>query len=119
MSECFFCEKPEPCGCPLSSYGELPIGAQKPEAPFPAEYLQAHEWGWSKKQADEFFEYFDKWLYCDRETTYLDKATGLRLGTGKIQKRKGVAFAVETEHSQVRGTADEMEQTVNDDHCEG
>ena len=41
MSNCFWCEKPEPCGCPLSSYGELPVEAKNPDALFPAVYLRA------------------------------------------------------------------------------
>jgi len=117
-TKCFWSEQPLPCGCDHCLEEAAEIEAKKPK-PFPAEYLQAHEWGWSKERATEFFEFFDKWLYCDRETTYIDKATGERKGTGKVLNRKGVAFAYDPDHTQVRGTADELEQTVDEDHCDG
>jgi hypothetical protein len=71
--------------------------------------LQAAKWGFSKNEADDLKERFSEWLYCDR---VLQKS-------GIIQKRKGVNFAADPGHSQVRGTYDEQLQTVNEDHCDG
>src|ERR1035437_5842849 len=102
--KCFFCGEPLPCNCDAGQEEPKPV-----VTPFPAEYLTAHEGGWTTKQADEFFDYFNKWLYCDR----INQKSGL------LQRRKGVAFAVDPDHSQVRGTYDEMTQIADEDHCDG
>jgi hypothetical protein len=85
------------------------LDQELPPSEFPAKYLQAHEWGFSVEQATELFNRFGQWLYCDR---IIQKS-------GLIQKRKGVNFAADPGHSQVRGTYDEQLQTVEDDHCDG
>ncbi len=95
------------------------IEEKKKASIFPAPYLQPHEWGWSKTEADEFFTYFNEYLYCDREILYKDKNTGLMLPTGNILNRKSVAYAVDPNHSQVRGTADSQFKVIDEDHCAG
>jgi alkylated DNA repair dioxygenase AlkB len=99
--------KPNKCMC-----------TKEPE-PFPAPYFQAHEWGWSKAEADEFFHYFNDVQFCEREILYRDKATGSMLPTGNVLGRKSVAYAYDPNHSQVRGTADETAKVVDADHCVG
>jgi hypothetical protein len=68
VSDCFFCEKPEPCGCPLSSYEASP----PPPEPFPAPYYAPGTWGWSVKNADELFNYFKDFNACHLRNPYND-----------------------------------------------
>ena len=65
------------------------------DSSFPAEYTPDFL---TAKEADEFYAFFNDWHYCDY----------LIAKSGRVQKRKGVAFAVDPNHTQVRGTADQM-----------
>jgi hypothetical protein len=64
-------------------------------------------------EANEFLEFFSHWNYCDTANRY-----------GAMLLRKGIAFASDPDHSQVRGTYDgTLIQTdgseLTDDHCDG
>ncbi|MGB8866105.1 MAG: hypothetical protein WCC71_18620 [Candidatus Sulfotelmatobacter sp.] len=73
----------------------LPGLEEYAETPFPAEYTPNFL---TPAEADEFFNFFNTWHYCDYRLPQ----------SGLIQKRKGVAFAIDPDHTQVRGTADAM-----------
>ena len=91
----------------------IPGLEEESSSDFPCKYLQAPEWGWSTEEADGLFERFDKWLYCDT----FNKKSGMKL------KRHGVAFAVDTNHSQVSSTYDNayahLDCVEGMDHCDG
>ncbi len=76
---------------------------------FPCAYHPPGTWGWSGEDADEFLALFEDWSYCDR----------IIAKSGLIQRRKGLTFAYDPEHTQVRGAYDAMLQTVDEDHCHG
>ncbi len=76
------------------------------QSEFPCEYVPGFL---SKEEANALHARFIGWLYCDR---VIQKS-------GLVQKRKGVVFATNPDHTQVRGTYDEMLQTVDEDHCDG
>jgi alkylated DNA repair dioxygenase AlkB len=80
------------------------------ESPFPPEYTPNFL---TPKEADDFFAFFNDWHYCD----YKIVKSGLAL------KRKGVAFAADPNHTQVRGTKASgvtygaMDTENDDDDC--
>jgi len=76
---------------------------------FPCAYHAPGTWGWPVEDAEEFLAFFKDWSYCDR----------IIAKSGLIQRRKGLTFAYDPEHTQVRGAYDAMLQTVDDDHCHG
>lgn len=76
---------------------------------FPCAYHAPGTWGWSIPKADEFLAFFKDWSYCDR----------IIAKSGLIQKRKGLTFAYDPDHTQVRGAYDAMLQTVDEEHCDG
>lgn len=65
-------------------------------------------------EADEFLEFFTHWEYCD-----------MRNRQGAVLRRKGITFAPELNHSQVRGSFDgsvtlpDGSVEGEDDHCDG
>jgi hypothetical protein len=68
----------------------------------------------TKDEADEFFQFFVNWHYCDTENSY-----------GKVNRRKGVAFVPDAylNHSQVIGVqgtlTDGTMLASEQDHCDG
>jgi hypothetical protein len=76
------------------------------ESEFPCEYVPDFL---PKEEERALHARFIDWLYCDR---IIQKS-------GRVQRRKGVVFASNPDHTQVRGTYDEMLQTVDEDHCDG
>ena len=80
------------------------------ESPFPAEYTPNFL---TPKEADDFFSFFNDWHYCDYKI----------VKSGLVLKRKGVAFAADPNHTQVRGskasgvTYGAMDTENDDDDC--
>jgi hypothetical protein len=63
----------------------------------------------SSQEADDLFDFLMGWNYCEMNNRH-----GLPL------RRKGVAWAYDPDHSQVRGTSDSRTTEVDeDDHCDG
>src|SRR6202020_2036558 len=60
-------------------------------SPFPAEYTPNFL---TPKEANDFFSFFNDWHYCDYKI----------VKSGLVLKRKGVAFAADPDHTQVRAS---------------
>jgi alkylated DNA repair dioxygenase AlkB len=79
-------------------------------SPFPAEYTPNFL---TPNEADDFYAFFNDWHYCDYKI----------VKSGLILKRKGVAFAADPNHTQVRGTKASgvtygaMDTENDDDDC--
>jgi hypothetical protein len=80
-----------------------------PEPVFPCDYEPNFL---NTQEADALFNRFNEWLYCGM----VNSKSGLTI------KRKGVSFASDINHSQVRGTYDDVftfNKADAEDHCDG
>jgi len=111
VSNCFFCEKPEPCGCLMSSYEAPP----PPPEPFPVPYYAPGTWGWSVKDADELFNHFKGFDACHLPNPYNDMLLNTR----------SISYCADPEHAQAIGGYDKPGKPKNagqveeEEHCHG
>lgn len=106
MSLCFFCEKPEPCGCPAAEEPE-PI-----ETPFPAEYIPNFL---TKDEADELCNHFVNFDARHLPNPYNDTLLNTR----------SLSYAANPTHSQCYGGYQDPSKPKNkalaeeEEHCAG